>query len=182
MVRHKSRYLLCEVCVTDRSSLQLLESRTLYGALKAAVIRAHGDYGAALYNIGVAVKYLNAHTGVVLIRSRKNYYRLLWSALPFITYLENRGQRVQCFFNCLHVGGTIRTCQKFLVKYNKQQLHRMLLDCRTDAEKQEIRRSILRCSLTTVREEEADEDESDDESDEDSVKESEKVVLDVCSS
>jgi len=28
--------------------------------------------------------------------------------------------------------GTIRTCQKFLVKYNRQQLDRMLLDCKTD--------------------------------------------------
>uniref|UniRef100_A0A673GA84 Ribonuclease P/MRP protein subunit POP5 n=1 Tax=Sinocyclocheilus rhinocerous TaxID=307959 RepID=A0A673GA84_9TELE len=146
-----SRYLLCE------------------HTLRAAVSRAHGDYGSALFNIGVMVKYLNAHTGVVLIRSRKKHYRLIWSALSFITCLENRGQKVQCFLSCLHVGGkrgSVLTCQKFLVKYNRQQLHRMLLDCRTDAEKQEVRRAILSCSLSNVREEEADEDGSDDDGDE----------------
>ncbi|XP_073675839.1 ribonuclease P/MRP protein subunit POP5 [Garra rufa] len=168
MVRFKSRYLLCEVCVRDRSGLQLLEDRTVYNALRASVNRMHGDYGAAVCNIGLTVKYLNAHTGVVLIRSRKKYYQLIWSALPFITCLENKGQKVQCFLNCLHVGGTIRTCQKFLVKYNKQQLHRMLLDCKTDAEKQEIRKSILSCSLTTVREEETDEDGSDEDDEKES--------------
>uniref|UniRef100_A0A8C2J972 Ribonuclease P/MRP protein subunit POP5 n=1 Tax=Cyprinus carpio TaxID=7962 RepID=A0A8C2J972_CYPCA len=140
MVRFKSRYLLCEVCVPDRSSLQLLEDRSIYNTLRAAVKRAHGDYGSALFNIGVIVKYLNAHTGVVLIRSRKKHYRLIWSALSFITCIENRGQMVQCFLNCLHVGGTIRTCQKFLVKYNRQQLHRMLPDCKTD---EHVRSSLL---------------------------------------
>uniref|UniRef100_A0A671Q9Q4 POP5 homolog, ribonuclease P/MRP subunit n=1 Tax=Sinocyclocheilus anshuiensis TaxID=1608454 RepID=A0A671Q9Q4_9TELE len=111
-----------------------------------------------------AVKYLNAHTGVVLIRSRKKHYQLIWSALSFITCLENRGQKVQCFLSCLPVGG--KRGSKFLVKYNRQQLHRMLLDCRTDAEKQEVRRAILSCSLSNVREEEADEDGSDDDGDE----------------
>uniref|UniRef100_A0A9J7ZT76 Ribonuclease P/MRP protein subunit POP5 n=1 Tax=Cyprinus carpio carpio TaxID=630221 RepID=A0A9J7ZT76_CYPCA len=164
---HDYRYLLCEVCVPDRSSLQLLEDRSIYNTLRAAVKRAHGDYGSALFNIGVIVKYLNAHTGVVLIRSRKKHYRLIWSALSFITCLENRGQMVQCFLNCLHVGGTIRTCQKFLVKYNRQQLHRMLPDCKTDAEKQEVRKAILSCSLSNVRDEEADEDGSDDDDDDD---------------
>lgn len=42
-----------------------------------------------------------------------------------------------CSYSCscpclISSTGTIRTCQKFLVKYNKQQLNRMLLDCKTD--------------------------------------------------
>lgn len=34
---------------------------------------------------------------------------------------------VFCFFL-----GTIRTCQKFLVRYNTQQLHRMLPKCKNE--------------------------------------------------
>ncbi|XP_067268666.1 ribonuclease P/MRP protein subunit POP5 [Pseudorasbora parva] len=166
MVRFKSRYLLCEVCVSKRSSLQLLEGKAIYKTVQAAVNRAHGDYGSAQFNIGVIVKYLNAQTGVVFIRCRKSQYRLIWSALAFVTCLETRGQSIPCFFNCLHVGGTIRTCQKFLVKYNRHQLNRMLLDCKNDAEKQEVRRAILSCSLYAAREEEAYEDWSDDDEDE----------------
>lgn len=52
-----------------------------------------------------AVKYLNAYTGTVLLRCRKDSYRLLCSALPFVRYLESRGQRYPCFLNTLHVGG-----------------------------------------------------------------------------
>ncbi len=51
------------------------------------------------------VKYLNAHTGIVFLRFPKRCYRLLWSALPFITNVETRGQKIPCFLNCLHVGG-----------------------------------------------------------------------------
>ncbi|XP_056320299.1 ribonuclease P/MRP protein subunit POP5 [Danio aesculapii] len=167
MVRFKSRYLLCELCVSEPSSLHLFEDKVVYQALRGAVNRAHGDYGAAIFNIGVLVKYLNAHTGVVLIRCRKAHYRLVWSSLPFITFLENRGQKVRCFFNCLHVGGTIRTSQKFLIKYNRQQLQRMLLHCKTDAEKQDVRKAILSCSVSLVRGEETDGSDDDDGDEED---------------
>ncbi|XP_052334653.1 ribonuclease P/MRP protein subunit POP5 isoform X2 [Oncorhynchus keta] len=105
------------------------------------------------------LKYLNAHTGIVFLRCRKSHYRLIWSALPFITSLENRGQRVPCFLNCLHVGGTIRTCQKFLVRYNTQQLHRMLPLCQSEAERSEIRKSVLSCTLKKEADDEEEEDE-----------------------
>ncbi|XP_030641224.1 ribonuclease P/MRP protein subunit POP5 [Chanos chanos] len=165
MVRFKSRYLLCELCVSERNSLQLLEERVIYHAVRAAVNRAHGDYGSAVCNIGFSVKYVNAHTGVVLLRCRKGHYRLIWSALPFITGIESRGQRVQCFLNCLHVGGTIRTCQKFLVRYSTRQLHRMLLHCTSEAERREVRKAVMSFSLKKRREDGEEEEEEEEEDD-----------------
>ncbi|XP_068994604.1 ribonuclease P/MRP protein subunit POP5 [Embiotoca jacksoni] len=165
MVRTKSRYLLCEVNVTDRSHLLRLDDRAVSGAVKAAVARTHGDYGAALSSIRFSVKYLNAHTGIVFLRFPKRCYKLLWSALPFITSVETRGQKIPCFLNCLHVGGTIRTCQKFLIRYNTQQLHRMLPQCKNEEEKEKIRKSILNCTLTRDKKE-LFEDESGSEEDE----------------
>lgn len=163
MVRVKSRYLLCEVKVTDRSRLLLLDDRAVVAAVRAAVARIHGDYGAALCS-RFTVKYLNAHTGVVFLRFPKRCYRLLWSALPFITEIEARGQKIPCFLNCLHVGGTIRTCQKFLIRYNAQQLRRMLTICKNDEEKQMLHKAILNCSLTGGNIEEfEDESQSEDE-------------------
>lgn len=38
--------------------------------------------------------------------------------------------RLPAVLKLLVVPGTIRTCQKFLIRYNKQQLHRMLPKCR----------------------------------------------------
>uniref|UniRef100_A0A8D3B9W6 Ribonuclease P/MRP protein subunit POP5 n=1 Tax=Scophthalmus maximus TaxID=52904 RepID=A0A8D3B9W6_SCOMX len=149
MVRVKSRYLLCEVNVSDRSRLLLLDDRAVATAVRAAVARTHGDYGSALCTIGFSVKYLNAHTGIVFLRFPKRSYKLLWSALPFITSVESRGQKIPCSLNCLHVGGTIRTCQKFLIRYNTQQLHLMLPQCKNEGkeEKQQVRKAILNCSL-----------------------------------
>ncbi|KAG8597015.1 hypothetical protein GDO81_002143, partial [Engystomops pustulosus] len=74
-------------------------------------------------------KYLNAYTGIIFLRCRKAFHQLLGSSLPFITSLENRGQRYSCFFNTLHIGGTIRTCQKFLIQYNRKQLAVLLKNC-----------------------------------------------------
>ncbi|XP_049895649.1 ribonuclease P/MRP protein subunit POP5-like isoform X1 [Epinephelus moara] len=165
MVRVKSRYLLCEVNVSDRSRLLLLDDRAVAAAVKAAVARIHGDYGAALCSIRFSVKYLNAHTGIVLLRFPKRCYKLLWSALPFITCIETRGHIIPCFLNCLHVGGTIRTCQKFLIRYNTQQLHRMLPNCKNEEEKQQVQTAILKCSLTGGNKESFGE-ESDSEEDE----------------
>lgn len=45
------RYLLCEVNVSTRSSLLHLDDRAVAAAVKAAVARTHGDYGAALCSI-----------------------------------------------------------------------------------------------------------------------------------
>ncbi|XP_075881698.1 ribonuclease P/MRP protein subunit POP5 [Nelusetta ayraudi] len=164
MVRVKSRYLLCEVNVADRSRLLLLDDRAVAAAVRAAVARVHGDYGAALCSIRFSVKYLNAHTGVVFLRFPKMCYRLLWSALPFITCIDTHRQKIPCFLSCLHVGGTIRTCQKFLIQYNKQQLHRMLPTIKDKEEEEAVRRAILHCVLPggkTPLEDESDENEDE---------------------
>uniref|UniRef100_A0AAX7TRU9 Uncharacterized protein n=1 Tax=Astatotilapia calliptera TaxID=8154 RepID=A0AAX7TRU9_ASTCA len=112
------------------------------------------------------VKYLNAHTGIVFLRFPKRCYKLLWSALPFITSIETRGQKIPCFLNCLHVGGTIRTCQKFLIRYNTQQLHRMLPKCKSEEEKRQVRKAILSCSLTESKEAFEEDSESEEEEEE----------------
>uniref|UniRef100_A0A1A8EYY5 Ribonuclease P/MRP protein subunit POP5 n=1 Tax=Nothobranchius korthausae TaxID=1143690 RepID=A0A1A8EYY5_9TELE len=158
MVRLKSRYLLCEVNVSDMNDLLLLNDQAVAAAVKAAVARMHGDYGAALCSIRFHVKYLNAHTGIVFLRFPKSCYKLLWSALPFITHINSRGQNIPCFLNCLHVGGTIRTCQKFLIRYNTQQLHQMLPKCKNEGEKQQIRQAILGCFIPGGNQEACEDD------------------------
>ncbi|XP_054906636.1 ribonuclease P/MRP protein subunit POP5 [Poeciliopsis prolifica] len=163
MVRVKSRYLLCEINVSDRRDLLKLDERAVLGTVKATVARIHGVYGTALCSYRFFVKYLNAYTGIVFLRFPKSCYKLLWSALPFITSIECRGRIIPCFFNCLHVGGTIRTCQKFLIRYNTRQLHRMLPKCKDEEEKRQIQEAILSCSLTGGGDEALEEDERESE-------------------
>ncbi|XP_057600445.1 ribonuclease P/MRP protein subunit POP5 isoform X2 [Hippopotamus amphibius kiboko] len=116
MVRFKHRYLLCEVVSDDPRCRLSLEDRVLGGLVRETIARVHGTFGAAACSIGFAVRYLNAYTGIVLLRCRKEFYRLVWSALPFITYLENKGHRYQCFLNTLHVGGEREAIQKSVTR------------------------------------------------------------------
>ncbi|XP_031804561.1 ribonuclease P/MRP protein subunit POP5 [Sarcophilus harrisii] len=143
-----------EVVSEDPRCRAGLEERALFGLVRDAVARAHGAFGAAACAVAFTVKYLNAYTGVVLLRCRKDFYQLLWSALPFITHLENKGQRFPCFFNTLHVGGTIRTCQKFLIQYNRRQLLILLRNCPDGEERESIRKSVMSCSLEEQQEDE----------------------------
>ncbi|NXU35731.1 POP5 protein, partial [Drymodes brunneopygia] len=180
------RYVLCEVVSEDPRCRQCIEDRALGLAVRDAIARVHGDYGLACCSISFtgaggtggprgagslrsrsparvspAVKYLNAYTGTVLLRCRKDSYRLLCSALPFVRHLESRAQRYPCFLNTLHVGGTIRTCQKFLIQYNRTQLLRLLQNCTNEEERQCIQKSLLSCSLTEEQSQSGDEEEDD---------------------
>lgn len=101
----------------------------------------------SICSLPTLVRYLNAYTGVVLLRCRKEFYQLLWSALPFITHLESKGHRYSCFLNTLHVGGTIRTCQKFLIQYNRRQLLMLLQNCTDEGEREAIKKSVSRSCL-----------------------------------
>uniref|UniRef100_A0A8C3QJB2 Ribonuclease P/MRP protein subunit POP5 n=1 Tax=Cyanoderma ruficeps TaxID=181631 RepID=A0A8C3QJB2_9PASS len=161
MVRFKNRYVLCEVVSEDPRCRKCIEDRALGLAVRDAIARVHGDYGLACCSISFTVKYLNAYTGTVLLRCRKDSYRLLCSALPFVRYLESRAQRYPCFLNTLHVGGTIRTCQKFLIQYNRTQLLRLLQNCTNEEERQCIQKSLLSCSLTEEQSQSGDEEEDD---------------------
>ncbi|KFW82505.1 Ribonuclease P/MRP protein subunit POP5, partial [Manacus vitellinus] len=87
--------------------------------------------------------------------------RLLCAALPFVRYLESRAQRYPCALNTLHVGGTIRTCQKFLIQYNRRQLLMLLQNCTNEEERQCIRKSLLSCSLTEEQSQSGDEEDDD---------------------
>uniref|UniRef100_H3BFM9 Ribonuclease P/MRP protein subunit POP5 n=1 Tax=Latimeria chalumnae TaxID=7897 RepID=H3BFM9_LATCH len=151
MVRFKSRYLLCEIVFENPLDRQNVEEKSVYRNVMRAITRIHGDFGAGCC-ANLSVKYLNAYTGIVLLRCRKAFYRLMWSALPFLTELENRSQRYPCLFNTLHVGGTIRTCQKFLIQYNRRQLLQLLQKCQSDEERESVRKSVLHCSLKILEE------------------------------
>lgn len=145
---------MCELVLEDPRLRQNISQGMIVYNVREALARTHGDFGTAACVASLSVKYLNAYTGIILLRCSKAFYQLLWSSLPFITSLENRGQRFPCFFNTLHVGGTIRTCQKFLIRYNKQQLHRLLNNCTNAEERKAIEQSIASCTLHSVEESE----------------------------
>lgn len=69
-------------------------------------------YSQMICAVVFSVKYLNTQTGMVFLRFPKMSYKLLWSALPFITSIDTRWKKIPCFLNCLHVGG-----KKIIIMY-----------------------------------------------------------------
>ena len=131
MVRLKTRYLLAKINFVDKKQYHPINVSEVIEAVNSAVHDIHGDNGLSQVQVGLNVKYLNVKTKLVIIRVRRNHYHLLASALPFITSIKcekiskNPAHSINCFFETLHVAGTIRTLQKFIIKYNNIQLQAM---------------------------------------------------------
>ncbi|XP_069789085.1 ribonuclease P/MRP protein subunit POP5 [Narcine bancroftii] len=155
MVRFKSRYLLCEMVFEKSHYRQHIDVRSIIRNVRHAITQTHGDFGIGCCTLRLEVTYLNAYTGVVLIRCQKDFCRMLSTALLFITFLENKNQKFPCFFNTLHVAGTIRSCQKFLIQYNRRQMLLLLRDCKTKKEREAVQRSLLYCSLKVLDEDQS---------------------------
>ncbi|XP_033627946.1 ribonuclease P/MRP protein subunit POP5-like [Asterias rubens] len=144
MVRLKNRYFLCEMVFEDPNSRAFsIVTQNIYAAVKSKVRDTHGDYGLAAISWGLSVRYLNSHTGLVMIRVRRHHQKILGSTLPFITSIA----RCPLSLRTIHVSGTIRSCQKFLVKFNRQQLVVLLRQCKTKEERIQVKESIKKCSV-----------------------------------
>ncbi|XP_031411775.1 ribonuclease P/MRP protein subunit POP5 [Meleagris gallopavo] len=57
--------------------------------------------------------------------------------------------------------GTIRTCQKFLIQYNRRQVLLLLQKCTSEEERCSVRQAVLSCSLTEEQAQSGEEEEED---------------------
>jgi len=143
MVRIKSRYVLSEL-VFGTEKRYRINTYKVQEAINNVVEQIHGYDGLAKVSIGLKVKYLNDYTRMVMITCRRDHHQLLLSALPFVTSLElkqpdQKGyQPVSCFFNTLHCAGTIRCCQKKLIKLNLRKKEEFLKEAKSPEERKRI--------------------------------------------
>lgn len=90
--------------------------------IKEAILSLHGDYGLASVQHSLNIKYMNAVTRVLILRCPRDHHKAVWSALTTITSLK----QTSCAVHVVHVGGTIRSCQRALVKHNQHKLKEMI--------------------------------------------------------
>lgn len=138
MVRYKKRYLLVEISFEDNKIDETMSSPCIYEHVRNAVQEAHGDYGRACLARSLRVKYVNPVTGVAFIGCGRDNYRMLWSSITFIKKIQNK----RCMCRVLHVGGTLRSCQKFVIRHNKEQLLQLLEQCKTPGEQRKVAKAI----------------------------------------
>lgn len=108
MVRLKNRY----VVVAFRSHSETT-SKTFLQAIRESVQELFGDvgYGKMLYSL--AVKYWSPLGNLAILRVSRSQLRPLLGCMAILPAKFAFKTDVQV----IHVGGTIRTCKKFLLKY-----------------------------------------------------------------
>ncbi|XP_055863273.1 ribonuclease P/MRP protein subunit POP5-like [Biomphalaria glabrata] len=147
MVRFKNRYALCEVIVPgqENGSINFTKSK-LYRAIKQSIISNHGDYGIGALDQSLRVIYINTGTRIVLIRAERKYFHMVTSAIIFIRKIGLH----DVIFKTLHVGGSIRQCFKFLIKYHQKSFPSMYQSCQTEDDKIKVLESIIdACDAST---------------------------------
>lgn len=75
-----------------------------------------------------AVKYFEVLTNMVVVRVARDHEPLVAAALPFVTALKGR----ECRLTLLHLGGTIRSCQRALVAHHQRELRQLSLSATSD--------------------------------------------------
>jgi len=148
MVRFKNRYLLVEIVwdewvVSSHNGEPTQSPPTLKPSINASLLIQliktktldyFGDLGLASLLWSLSVKYLNEATGIFIIRTSREYFRITWGAMTFITSINNRPASLRV----LHVAGTIRSCQKMLLKYDRELLFQEQRRQHKESQKQEI--------------------------------------------
>ncbi|CAD5116762.1 unnamed protein product [Dimorphilus gyrociliatus] len=139
MVRFKHRYLVAEVNFADgRLYDQNLNGKMIYKCLLEALKENFGDYGYGSIKTNLRVKYVNPYTRIAKIRCKRDMKDMVQAAMFFIKKVEN----VPAIFRTLHCAGSMRSCQKFLVEYNQQELAKIVRACKDPEEKRQMLRSI----------------------------------------
>merc|ERR1712242_5119 len=144
MVRVKRRHILFRLASSSQAlpspkSLDLT-NHDIYNSIKKICYQIHGTIGGAKCMQGFKVKYVNVYTGIGYMSSLHQYHKKLLSALNFVTSVGN----VSTTFHTLHISGTIKSCQKYLIKYHRSAFEKMCNDFSglSTEQKQAIENSI----------------------------------------
>ncbi|GAB7346763.1 hypothetical protein MBLNU459_g1867t2 [Dothideomycetes sp. NU459] len=115
-----------------------LTPQLLVRMLREGVAELFGDYGAAMiasslvvYEGGVLlmfvrallVKYLSPATSTAIVRVSRSHYRLVWTALTFVTKLP-RPIEQRCVVQVVRVSGTIRKAEEEAIRRAKASILR----------------------------------------------------------
>jgi len=168
MGRLKHRYVLAKIVFKPDNALYHVKEHSLLEAVRKAVEHVHGSYGLSGVDIGLHVKYLNEYTKFVLIRVRRQFHTQLLSSLPFIRAIQveqtgsSKGKgKILSFIQVLHVTGTIRCAQKFIIKHHETKKQAMIKSCTTQEECEKVMK-MYTVEVGGDREEEEDESSDED--------------------
>lgn len=138
MVRLKSRYILFEIIYPPtltnppptyslKTSLKLhhqtssISGRDLLQLIKNSLNETYGDFGSGLHASSLMLKYFSPRTSTGILRTPRDNFELIVGTLMMIKAVQGR----DCIINVIHVSGTIKMCQEFIISNNKKLMKLM---------------------------------------------------------
>ena len=146
MVRKKSRYLVAKIQYNDNKIDLNLDQDMIRNAIRNTVKELFGEYGMATFTQGMFVKYCNPYTGIFFLRVERDYHCHIRTCVSFIKELRQR----LCVLSCIHVTGTLKSAERFLLDYNTKKMQVMYDRCKTPLEKQKIKGIIDGLGMSCV--------------------------------
>eukprot|EP00055_Hartaetosiga_balthica_P014563 m.80529 g.80529 ORF g.80529 m.80529 type:complete len:142 (-) comp8623_c1_seq1:826-1251(-) len=138
MVRFKSRYFLASINLEKSAApWKEINQKFLKKELLTEVRHQHGDFGVGSVQASFAVKYYCDTTKHCIVRCAREFQGIVRTSLQRV----NRVQEYPCSIRIHHEAGTIRSCQKALVKHNKKHLRYLLANCKP-SERSQIQSSV----------------------------------------
>lgn len=120
MVRFKNRYLVIHISF-EEGKLENFNAHFVCAIIRDSIELNFGDEGYASIIPSLSVKYYNPLTGLGIVRVGRDHFRKAWLAITWIGDIKKQF----CCIRTLHVGGTIKSCQKFAINYDKQEIRKL---------------------------------------------------------
>lgn len=119
MVRVRHRYLLCAIEFQhgNDAAVAALVPRSIHLALRTSIETNFGDIGAGRAVPSLAVKFWSPFLGLAVVRAHREFFETVWAAATLVTAIPAGKTDNTARISVIHVGATIRSCQKNAVEY-----------------------------------------------------------------
>ena len=126
MVRFKNRYLLVEVdpCFEGAAAGSMpagsFSPSAIAALLRDSLETNFGITAAAKAQQAFSVKYANAGTRMVILRTARDMLEEVWASLCLLSTLSSGGDRWR--WRVVQVAGTIRSCHQAAIRHARRRL------------------------------------------------------------
>jgi len=122
MVKFKNRYVLIELLSEHGDGQAASAASDVYHAIIGRLSALHGDWGAGSVKRSLSVKLAAEDSAILVLRIAVDCLSLLTSTLPFVRVVARR----QAVLVLLHLGSSMRSCERALLRIDRRRLHSAL--------------------------------------------------------
>lgn len=98
------------------ASSSRLNQRSITTILRQVIEDHFGELGAGLAGQSLVLKYYSSKTSTGILRCNRQHVDMVMASIALVTKLDDRNVTMRC----IHVSGTIRKCEEYLIRRNRE--------------------------------------------------------------